>query len=80
MIALAISRRMSAKNQLAPVIIRTIRAGMQVPESLIAMALVCRIATTPVEAPASYVNKDSTFNFCISDCLEALINEPEEYL
>jgi sigma-E factor negative regulatory protein RseC len=75
-----LSRWMSAHNMLTPVITRIIKPGVQIPESLMAIDPVCKMAVDPAEAPASFMYRDRNYYFCHPHCREAFIKEPEKYL
>ena len=74
------SKRMSARNGLTPVITRIIKTGLETPESLVAIDPVCKMAVTPVEAPASFSYQDKSYYFCHPNCRESFIKDPEKYL
>lgn len=75
-----ISRWMSARKRLTPVITRIIKPGVQPPESSTALDPVCKMAVNPAEAPASFLYRDKNHYFCHPTCREAFVKEPEKYL
>lgn len=80
LITARISRHLSAKEQFTPVISRIVKAGSQMPESLIAVDPVCKMAVDPEEAPASLVYQNRTYYFCHPGCKQSFEQEPDKYL
>ncbi len=75
-----ISRRMSAKNRLTPVITRIIRPGTRDDVVLTAVDPVCKMAMRLDDAKGSYRYRDKDYYFCNQSCREAFMKNPEKYI
>lgn len=75
-----ISRRMSAKNRLTPVITRIIRPGTQDGVMLTAVDPVCKMAMSLDDAQERYRYRDKDYYFCDRSCRESFIKNPEKYI
>jgi sigma-E factor negative regulatory protein RseC len=75
-----VSRRMSAKNRLAPVITRVIKPGMRDGVVLMAVDPVCNMAMGLDDARERYRYRDMDYYFCDRSCRESFIRNPEKYL
>ncbi|MBW1691796.1 MAG: SoxR reducing system RseC family protein [Deltaproteobacteria bacterium] len=75
-----ISRRMSAKNRLTPIITRIIRPGTRDGVVLMAVDPVCKMAMSLDDAQESYRHGDKDYYFCDRSCREFFIKSPEKYL
>jgi sigma-E factor negative regulatory protein RseC len=80
LITAVITRWLTAKQALTPVITRVIRPGCQAPESLVAIDPVCKMVVDPQEAPASCVYQNKTYYFCNPGCKASFEQEPGKYL
>lgn len=80
MVTVLISRWMSTRGQMTPIITRIIKFGASAPESLMAVDPVCKMMVDPSRAPASVIHKDNTYYFCNPGCKEAFLKQPESYL
>jgi len=75
-----ISRRMSARSRLTPIITRIIKPALKAPESSMAIDPVCKMAVNLAEAPASFRYQDKNYYFCHHNCRESFVKAPESYL
>lgn len=75
-----ISRRMSAKNKLTPIITRIIRQGKRDGAMLMAVDPVCKMTMGVDDAQERYRYKDKEYYFCDRGCREAFIKNPEKYI
>ena len=75
-----VSRRMSAKNRLTPVITRIIKPATQDGVMLTAVDPVCRMAMSLGDARERYRYRDKDYYFCDRSCRESFIKNPEKYL
>jgi sigma-E factor negative regulatory protein RseC len=75
-----ISRRMSARGRLTPVITRIIKPALKAPEASMAIDPVCKMVVDPAEAPASFMYQDKNYYFCHRNCRESFMKDPESYL
>jgi sigma-E factor negative regulatory protein RseC len=75
-----ISRRMSARRRLTPVITRIIKPALEAPESSMAIDPVCKMVVNPADAPASFIYRDKNYYFCHPNCRESFVKDPESYV
>jgi sigma-E factor negative regulatory protein RseC len=75
-----ISRQMSARSRLSPVITRIIKPALKAPESSVAIDPVCNMVVNPAEAPASFTYRDKDYYFCHPNCRESFVRDPESYV
>jgi sigma-E factor negative regulatory protein RseC len=79
-VTIIISRWMSARGGLTPVITGIMRTGIQSPELFMAIDPVCKMEVDPAQAPASLVYKDKTYYFCHAGCKDSFLKDPRRYL
>lgn len=79
-IAVARYRKMSADDQLTPVITRVIRTAAKGVSSSMAIDPVCKMQVNPATAAASFDYQNRTYYFCAPGCQDAFAQDPSMYL
>jgi sigma-E factor negative regulatory protein RseC len=79
-VTIIISRWMSARGRLTPVITGIMGVGIHSPELFMATDPVCKMEVDPAQAPASLIYKDKTYYFCQAGCKDSFLKDPQRYL
>ena len=80
LVTVLISRHLSKKGEITPVITGILKSGARNSDSLMARDPVCKALVDPSQAPASLTYQEKAYHFCDPVCRDTFLKHPEEYV